>query len=443
MQTRSSASLAVIIGLIALPAAGQDNWPQFRGPDGSGLAPEARLPLRWSDKENVVWKTDIPGKGWSSPIVWNGRVIVTSAIGPSEAVAPRTGIYVQNMRGLPGEGEFRFVVYCLDWQTGKILWEKTAYQGQARTPIHAKNSYATATPAAEGEHVVACFGAVGLFCYGPDGRELWSHKWEGYATRYGWGPASSPIIHQNRVYAVNDNETGSFLLALDKSTGKQIWKVARDEKSNWSTPFLWKNARRTEIVTTGSKKVRSYDLDGRLLWELSDLSSIHIPTPVATQELLYVASGYVADQFRPVYAIRPGAAGDISLHGDQTSSRDVAFCLPLAGPYNPSPLVYGDCLYLLYDRGSLACFDARTGKEIYGRQRLSSERAPCSASPWACDGKVYCLSEDGETFVVEAGREFKVLQRNRLDDVALASPAVAHDSLVIRTFRSVYRIGNR
>ena len=433
--------------LIAALAMGQDNWSQFRGPDSTGVAQGARLPLRWSATENVVWKTEIPGKGWSSPIVWHGRIIVTSAVGESEAVAPRTGLYIQNMQGRLGEGEFRFVVYCLDWQTGKILWEKTAYQGRPQVAIHAKNSYATATPVADGEPgterslVVACFGAAGLFCYGLDGQEIWSHRWEGFRMRSGWGPASSPIIHQGRVYAVNDNETGSFLLALDKLTGKQIWKVARDEKSNWSTPVIWKNGLRTEIVTTGSNKVRSYDLDGRLLWELSGMSSIHIPTPVATKELLYVSSGYVVDQFRPVYAIRPGAAGDISLPGDQTSSKYVAFCLPLAGSYVPSPLVYGDCLYLLYDRGSLACYDAHTGKEIYGRQRLSPDRATFAASPWACDGKVYCLSEDGETFVVQAGREFKVLQRNRLNDVALASPAVAHDNLVIRTFRSVYRIG--
>ena len=239
------------------------------------------------------------------------RIIVTSAVGQSEAVAPRTGLYIQNMRGRLGEGEFRFVVYCLDWRTGKILWEKTAYQGRPQAAIHAKNSYATATPVADGEPgterslVVACFGTAGLFCYGLDGQEIWSHRWEGFRMRSGWGPAASPIIHQGRVYAVNDNESGSFLLALDQSTGKQIWKVARDEKSNWSSPVVWKNALRTEIVTTGSNKVRSYDLDGRLLWELGGMSSIHIPTPVATKELLYVDSGYVVDQFRPVYAIRP------------------------------------------------------------------------------------------------------------------------------------------
>ncbi len=443
MRVKTGSLLAAASALIAALAMGQDNWTQFRGPNSTGVAQVARLPLRWSATENVVWKTEIPGKGWSSPVVWHGRIIVTSAVGESEAVAPRTGLYIQNMQGRLGEGEFRFVVYCLDWQTGKILWEKTAYQGRPKVAIHAKNSYASATPVADGEQVVACFGTAGLFCYGLDGQEIWSHRWEGFRMRSGWGPASSPIIHEGRVYTVNDNETGSFLLALDMLSGKPIWKVARDEKSNWSTPVIWKNGLRTEIVTTGSNKVRSYDLDGRVLWELGGMSSIHIPSPVATKELLYVSSGYVIDQFRPVYAIRPGAAGDISLPGDQSSSKYVAFCLPLAGSYAPSPLVYGDYLYLLYDRGSLACYDAHTGNEIYGRKRLSPDRATFAASPWAGDGKVYCLSEDGETFVVQAGREFKVLQRNRLSDVALASPAVAHDNLVIRTFRSVYRIGPR
>jgi outer membrane protein assembly factor BamB len=306
-----------------------------------------------------------------------------------------------------------------------------------------KNSYASETPATDGERVFACFGNVGLFCYDMDGREVWSQKWGFFPTRLGWGPAASPVLHGDRVYVVNDNEKASFLAAFDKRTGKQLWRVQRDEPSNWSTPLVWENERRTEIVTPGRGKVRSYDLDGRLLWELSGMSDIVIPTPVASRSLLYVSSGYVSNSLRPVYAIRPGAAGDISLKDDQTSNQFIAWCDRKAGPYNPSPLLYGDYLYVLYDKGFLACYDAKTGKPVYSRQRLSPGATAFTASPWACDGKIYCLSEDGETFVVQAGPEFKLLGSNRLDEMTLATPAVVHDSLVIRTFSKLWRIQNR
>jgi outer membrane protein assembly factor BamB len=432
---------AAEIFLVTVAAMGQGCWPQFRGVDSSGLATEAMLPASWSTTENVVWKTEIPGKGWSSPIVWDDKIIITSAVADKPVDAPRKGLYVQGMRGVMGEGVYRWMIYCLDWETGKILWERMAHQGVPPIPIHAKNSYATETPATDGERIVVCFGAVGLFCYDMNGQELWAHHWAGLPTRMGWGPANSPILYQDRVYVLNDNEVSSFLVALDKRTGRQIWRVPRDEKTSWSTPLVWRNDLRTEIVTAGSRKLRSYDLEGRPLWELDGLSSVTIPTPVATKELLFVASGYVTESLRPVYAIRPGASGDITLVGEATSNQYVAWSLPTAAPYNPSPLVYGDYLYVLYDRGSLACYDAGTGKEIYSRQRLSPERASFSASPWACDGKVYCLSEDAETFVVQAGKDFKVLGRNRQEDTALASPAVARNDLILRVLSKVYRIG--
>ena len=221
--------------------------------------------------------------------------------------------------------------------------------------------------------------------------------------RYGWGAASSPVLHQGRLYIVNDNEEQSFLEALDAKTGKQIWRVARDEGSNWATPFVWESGKRTEIVTAGTRRVRAYDLDGKLLWELGGMSSIAIPTPFAKFGLLYVTSGYVGDQVRPVYAVRPGASGDISLKGDETSNEFVAWYQRQGGPYNPSPLVYGDYYYTLMDFGFLTCRDARTGKEIYGKQRINTAGAAFTASPWAYNGKIFALSEDGDTYVIQAG----------------------------------------
>jgi outer membrane protein assembly factor BamB len=277
-------------------------------------------------------------------------------------------------------------------------------------------------------------------CYDLDGKEVWSKKISPHKTRFGWGPAASPAQHGDRLYLLDDNDEQSYLTALDKKTGQEIWKTPRDEKSNWATPFIWKNSERTEIVTAGSGRVRSYDLDGKLLWELKGMSVIAIPTPFAGTDFLYVSSGYVLDPvMKPIYAIRPGATGDISLTGDETSNKWIAWSLKQAGPYNPSPLLYGDYIYVLYDRGTLSCFDAKTGKVVYEKERLGG--TAFTASPWAADGKVYCLSEDGDTVVVQAGKEFKILGKNSLDEMTLATPAVLRGNIVLRTQSKVYRIG--
>lgn len=432
-------SLPLLLAWALAPTHASDRWPQFRGPAASGLATGTGLPDTWDNTRNIAWSIALPGKGWSSPVAWGDRIFVTSAVSSDKVEPPRKGLYIENVVGKSVATEQRWTVTCLDFRTGKVLWERVAHQGVPRTPIHVKNSLASETPVTDGERVYAYFGNVGLFCYDLEGKLLWSQKVDPAKTRFGWGPAASPVLHQDRVYLVNDNDDQSYLAAYDKRTGKQVWRVDRDEKSNWATPFVWESGPRTELVTAGSGKVRSYDLEGKLLWELRGMSSIAIPTPVAGHGLLYVSSGYVGDRLRPVYAIRPGATGDITLPENATSSPHIAWCQRLAGAYHPTPLVYGDQLYVLYDRGFLACYDARTGKEVYDRQRLGTATA-FTASPWGYDGKVFCLSEDGDTFVVQAGREFKLLGRNRLDDMALATPAVVHDSLILRTLTRLYRI---
>src|SRR5262249_33816655 len=276
------------------------------------------------------------------------------------------------------------------------------------------------------------FGNVGVFCLDHGGKLLWEKQFDPVKTRMGWGPAASPALHKDRLFIVNDNEEKSYLLALDTKTGKEAWRVERDEKSNWATPFVWHNELRTELVTAGTSRVRSYSLDGKLLWELSGMSVIAIPSPFARDGLLYVTSGYVADLLRPVYAIRPGASGDISLKGKEKSNKDVAWCQPQGGPYHPTPVVYGGYVYLLYDRGFLACYEARPGKPVYQKQRLSPAASAFTASPWAYGGNIFCLSEDGDTFVVKAGPEFKVLGTNGLDEMTLATPAITRGSLMVR-----------
>jgi outer membrane protein assembly factor BamB len=268
----------------------------------------------------------------------------------------------------------------------------------------------------------------------------WSRDVDPAATRLGWGTAASPVLHDGRLYIVNDNDDQSYLLALSAETGNEIWRIPRDEGTNWSTPFVWENEQRTEIVTTGTDRVRSYDLAGDPLWELTGMSSITIPTPFAEFGLLYLSSGYLGDQQRPVYAIHPGASGDISLRGSETANRFIAWSQPQAAPYNPSQILYGDVLYTLLDRGFFTAHDARTGEEIYSRQRIAVGAA-FTASPWAYDDKIFALSEDGDAYVIRAGRTFEVIGRNPLDEFTMATPAIAHGSLFIRTRSKLYRIG--
>ena len=260
-------------------------------------------------------------------------------------------------------------------------------------------------------------------------------------TRDGLGGAASPVLYKDRLFIVNDNDERSFIAAFNARTGAELWRVDREEGTNWVTPFVWENELRAEIVTAGARRIRSYDLDGKLLWELAGMSSFAVPTPFAANGLLYVTSGYPADKLRPAYAIRPGATGDISLKPERTDNDYIVWSNPTLGPFHPSALVYGGCYYTLQDRGFLTCNDPATGKEIYPRQRISADATGFTASLWAYNGKVFAMSEDGDTYVIQAGPEFKVLGRNSLSEMTLATPAVANGSLIVRTASKLYRIG--
>lgn len=428
------------LSLALAPAAGRaEDWPQFRGPGGTGVIMSKVLPPdRWTAKENVAWKVEIPGQGWSCPIVTGGKVFVTSCVSNDKVVAPKTGYYApKDTKTLTGE--HRWTLFCLDAATGKVHWKRVAHKGAPQHAIHVKASYAPETPVTDGERVYAYFGNVGLFCYDLTGKPLWSKSWDVVPTQMDWGTGASPVLHRDRLYVVNDNEKKSFLVALDKVTGDQVWKTDRAEKSNWATPFIWESGKRTEIVTCGKNKVRSYDLDGKLLWEFGGMSSICVPSPVAAHGLLFVSSGYEFGRPRPVFAVRPGAAGDISLKKDETSNEFIAWYKEPAGAYHPTPLVLGDHLYVLYSTGFLSCFDAKTGTPVYERERLGGS---FTASPWAYDGKIFCLGEDGTTHVVKAGPRFELLEKNSLGEVTLATPAIADGRLLIRTVTSLYCISS-
>lgn len=434
---RSLAAL-VVVAAVGPAIAWAGDWPQFRGPDATGVSAETGLPDSWSPTENVVWKVPVAGRSWSSPIVWGEKIFLTTAVSEGEEEAPKKGLYFGGNRDAPASMH-RWAVLCLDWKTGKVLWEKTVHRGPPPQARHLKNTFASETPVTDGEGVYAYFGNVGLYAFDMDGNPRWSKSLGSFKTRYGWGTAASPVLHAGRIYIVNDNDERSFMAAFDKSTGEEAWRVDRNEKSNWATPFVWRNKLRAEIVTAGTGKVRSYDLDGKVLWELGGLSSITVPTPFASRDILFVGSGYVMDEKRPIFAVRPGASGDISLKEGESSNASIAWWGPKAAPYNPSPIAYGDHFYVLFDRGLFSAHEATTGKPVYEKQRLG-EAAAFTASPWAYEGKVFCLSEEGDTFVIQAGPEFKVLRKNSLGEMCMATPAIARKSLIIRTIGHLYRI---
>lgn len=433
---RSALAAVLALGCQALAA---EQWPQFRGPGSTGVAESTTLPDTWSTTQNVKWKTAIPGQGWSSPIAWGDRIFLTSVVPVGEVETPKRGLYLQGERPAPTV-DHRYVVYAIDFTSGAIAWEREVHRGVPPGARHLKNTFASETPATDGTRVYAAFGNVGIYAFDFSGKPVWTFAIEAKPTRNGWGTASSPIVHDGRVYFTNDNEEASWLIALDAATGKQIWKVERPRETNWATPFIWRNALRTEIVTNGTSAVRSYGLDGTPLWFVRPSSTHVIPTPFASGDLLYVSSGYVGDSNRPVYAIKAGGAGDISLKPGETSNASIAWALPQGGTYNPSAIVYRDRFYTLFDRGFFTCHDAKTGKEIYTKVRLDPTASGFTASPWAYNGKIFAMSEDGTTYVIEAGTEFKVIGQNVLDEFTMASPAIHRDSLLIRTATTLYRI---
>lgn len=421
------------------------NWPQFRGADATGVSNNSGQPDRWNATEgateNIAWKTTTSGRGWGAPVVWGDRVFLTTVV-PSEAMEPiKKGLYFGGDRPKVPKASFAWQVLCLDLKTGEIKWTKTLREGPATSPIHLKNSYASETPITDGVHVYACFGNVGLYCLDMDGNTVWSHDLPSRPTRYGWGTAASPVLHDDSIYYVFDNDEASTITKIDKHTGKVIWEKTREEKSNWSTPFVWKHDKGTEIVTAGTNAVRSYDLDGNVLWSLKGMSSITIATPYAVDGLLYVSSGYVLDPVKALYAIKPGARGDITLAENETSNEFIIWSSMKIAPYNPSTLVHNGRLYVLYDRGTFSCYDAKTGKPLYENQRLK-RGSSFTASPWYSGGKIFCLDEDGQCAVIPEGDKFEVLYTNQLasDDVCLSTPAMVGDRLLVRTETHLYCI---
>jgi outer membrane protein assembly factor BamB len=626
-------TLAMSICVIVPTLAEAQDWPQFRGPNGSAAGAGKELPDKWDADKNVLWKAQVPGYGWSSPIVSGDKVFVTTAVsdkqrkpagglggrGPGGDGAPggrrpggdgapgggRRGLggfgarpqpgqimptFLQERlnlsaeqkqqldelqkdvdgrlakiltdeqqkqlkeplpgvgpggRGRRGPGGFgpspepgqilppslqdrlkltddqkkqeqdlqkdvdgrlakiltdeqqkqlkemlagggrggfggpggfgrgqrapdalyKWELYCLDRATGKVIWQQIALEGKPHIPTQPSNTYATETPVTDGERVYAYFGMHGVYCYDFTGNLVWKADLGAYRMAMGNGTGSSPVLDGDRLFIQCDNDEKSFLVALDAKTGKELWRAARPERTGWSTPLVWKNKLRTEVVCLASPRVRSYDpATGKQLWELGGLNGQAKASPVASPELLYVGVGsrggfggggeepgdappgrggrMGGSGGRPLFAIKAGASGDITLKDGAKSNEGVAWYAPQGGPATASPLLVDGLLYVLEERsGLLSCNDATTGKQVY-KERLPGARG-FTSSPFAYDGKVFCLDDAGTTHIVQAGRQFKVLGKNTIDEMCWSTPAVSGGALFLRTVDRLYCIKDK
>jgi outer membrane protein assembly factor BamB len=443
MRSVGVQALAGIIACFAIPALGWPaDWPQFRGPSASATSTDRNLPLEWSGDKNVAWKVKVPGYGWSSPIVWGDKVFVTTAVTDRQDRPTGSGNW-RDGQGARLDAVYKWEIYCLGAADGKVVWKQTAAERKPTMPINSSNTYASETPVTDGKRVYAYFGAAGLFCYDFAGKQVWKKDFGSYRTEYSHGTGASPALDGERLFIQCDNEDKSFLVALDAQTGERRWRVERDERTGWSTPLVWKNKLRTEVVCLGRRRVQSYDpATGKPLWESSGMNGQPMASPVGGDDLLFAGTGGQLGGGRPLFAIKAGASGDVTPRSGAASSAGVAWSLPRAGPLVATPLLYDGRLYVLEQHvGMVSCYDAATGKQVY-RERLPQARG-FLASPWAGQSRVFCLDEDGQTFVLQSGAEFKVLGVNKIGETCWASPALAGDALFLRTSDHVYCIKNK
>ena len=461
------AGLFCALFLISLTAHGQDiSWQQFRGPESNPVGANARLAERWSKTENVEWSQEIPGRGWSSPIVAGGKVYLTTVTTDGKSKKPQIGTEYSNeyiaelvKQGLPEEEVLKrvterdvelpnevtihYLLYCLDLKSGKAEWTKEFHTGRPPGGRHRKNSFVSETPVTDGKFIYVYVANLGLWAFDLKGSVVWTTPLEANPIYLDFGTGSSPALSGNLMIIVSDNQKQQYIAAFDKQTGKQVWRVNRDigssepprQRSGWATPYIWRHALRTEIVAIGPETVVSYDQAGKELWRMAGMAMTPIPTPFAYEGLLYINGG----RGRPLFAIRPGATGDISLKEGQTSNEFIVWSQARGGTYLPSSLAYEGAVYTLTETGILNRFDAKTGKQTY-KTRIDPAATAFTTSPWAYNGKLFCLSEEGQTFVVKTGEQFQLLHVNELDDMALASPALVGGRLLIRTEHRLYSI---
>jgi len=460
-------NVASLVLLMSLSAYAQDMaWPQFRGPESNPVGTHPRLADRWSKTENVEWSLDLPGRGWSSPIVTGGKVYVTTVTTEGKSKLPQTGTEYSNEYAaelqkqglsieeimkrlnerdieLPHEVKLHYLLYRLDLKSGKVEWTKEFFTGQPPGGRHRKNSFVSETPVTDGKFIYVYVANLGLWAFDLKGNQVWTTPLEPYPIYLELGGGSSPSLAGNLLVVVCDNQKQQYIAGFDKRTGKQLWRTERDlggnepprQRSGWATPYIWQHEQRTEIVTVGPQTVVSYDLAGKELWRMSGMSLTPVPTPFAYEGLLYINGG----RGRALLAFVRAASGDITLKEGQTSNEYVVWSQPRGGTYLPSSVAYQGAIYTLTETGILNRFDAKTGKQTY-KTRIDPAATNFTTSPWAYNGKLFCLSEEGQTFVVSTGEQFQLSHVNELDDFVQASPALVGERLLIRTEHKLYSI---
>jgi len=441
VRTFISVAVLSLLALVVTNSAGAfagPGWPQWRGPSGQGVSEEKNLPISWNTVTNIKWKAAIPGRGHSSPIVLGNRIFLTTAI---EGEAVPGAAAVKHMDGdkeflhpdsIGADHKHQFQVIALDRKTGKIVWSQTAFDGTPYDNRHRKSSYAASTPATDGTNVYAFFGTEGLYAYSMDGKLKWKADLGKLGT-VGMGTGTSPIIYRDLVIVQCDEENGasSFIVAVNKNTGKEAWRTPRKVQVSWSTPLLIQTAKRAELITSGTEFVIAYDpATGQELWRHNGVKSNAIPSPVANNGVVFISAGFPA---KIAMAITLGGTGDLA--------DTVLWKYEKGTAYVPSPILYGDYLYLTSDRGVLTCLDAKTGEVKYEGGRVPVP-ASFTASPVAFDGKILLTSEDGDTFIVKAGPKHEILGTNSVGEPVYASPAVADGNIFIRGERNLYCIGS-
>jgi outer membrane protein assembly factor BamB len=421
------------------------NWPSFRGPNASGVAEGTNPPTTWDleKTQNVLWKTSIPGLSHSSPIIWNNQIFVITAVS-SDAKAS----FNAKDRGIDlatDDAKHTWMIFALDKRNGRVLWTDKPYEGVPRARRHVKATQANSTPATDGRYVVAVFGSEGLACYDTNGKLQWKQDlgvlnpglWDDKESS--WGHASSPIIYRDLVIVQADGHKQSFIAAFNLKDDKQAWRVERNEITSWTTPSIYQGKNRTELIANGGRYIRGYDpLTGKELWRFADNDTqVKMQAPLIANDLIYITGGYPPG--RAMYVFRPGAIGDISLKAGEDTNAFLAWRTSKGSPYTPTPIVYGNQFYVLADNGVLSSYDAKTGEVIY-QQRLPTS---FSASPVAADGKLYLASEDGDVFVVKAGRQYELLSKNAMGQPLMATPAITQGMLILRGDKAIYAIGER
>ena len=438
--------VALALCIASAPAAYSQNWPSFRGQNGAGVSDAHALPATWDTEKsiNVLWKTPIPGLGHSSPVVWGDRVFVTTAV--SSAANSQ---FVHGLTDTPASADDTskqsFRVYCLDKNTGRVIWEKAIYEGVPKTKRHVKASYANPTPATDGKKLVVSFGSEGLYCFDFDGKLLWKQDlgvldggWSS-GPDFHWGFGSSPVIYKHLVIVQCDTQKPSFIAAFNLADGKRVGHTARDEDSSWSTPTIYDRQDGPELITSGTKFYRGYDpLTGKELWRLASGVDVKIPTPIAANDLYFLGGGSSHDR-HPFYAVRAGVKGEIK--PSEADAKSIAWQSLQIRPHIVTPIVYGDYLYACTDNGILSQYNVKTGEPTF-RARLGSGGS-FAASPVAADGKVYFVSEDGDVFVIKAGPTYELLAKNAMGEVVMASPAIAGKMIIIRGQNHLFGIAER